>query len=94
MSKPANKLEEQARIEELKELKKKKKELKEQQERERKLKEERAIIDREVVVIYQSGLAEAYKCKMLFMVDFLQEAYREEVKFNIFEYAAQKVLKF
>jgi hypothetical protein len=26
--------------------------------------------------------------------DFLQEAYREEVKFNIYEYAAQKVLKF
>lgn len=25
---------------------------------------------------------------------FLQEAYREEVKFNVFEYAAQKVLKF
>lgn len=26
--------------------------------------------------------------------DFLQEAYREEVKFNIYEYAAQKILKF
>ena len=27
-------------------------------------------------------------------VDFIQEAYREGVNFNIFEYAAQKVLKF
>jgi hypothetical protein len=26
--------------------------------------------------------------------DFLQEAFREDVKFNIYEYAAQKVLKF
>ena len=27
-------------------------------------------------------------------VDFIQEAFREGVNFNIFEYAAQKVLKF
>lgn len=28
------------------------------------------------------------------ILDFLSEAYKEEVKFNIFEYAAQKILKF
>lgn len=27
-------------------------------------------------------------------LDFIQEAYREGVNFNIFEFAAQKVLKF
>ena len=31
---------------------------------------------------------------LMLYLDFLQEAYREEVKFNIYEYAAQKILKF
>lgn len=37
--------------------------------------------------IYASGLADAYKF-------FLQELYKEGVRFNVYEYAAQKVLKF
>lgn len=50
------------KIEEMREAKRRKKELKEQQEREKKRKEEQAIIDKEVELIYKSGLADAYKC--------------------------------
>lgn len=50
------------RIEEMREAKRRKKELKEQQERERKRREEQALIDKEVEIIYKSGLADAYKC--------------------------------
>lgn len=54
-----------------------------------------AQVDGLVSPIYTSGLADAYKCIYFYnKLDFLQQLYREGVRFNIFEFAAQKVLKY
>ena len=51
------------------------------------LKEKKAEIDKMVDPIYTSGLSDGYKY-------FLQELYKEGVRFNVYEFAAQKILKF
>jgi GH24 family phage-related lysozyme (muramidase) len=67
-----------------KEDKARKKELREKLERERKQKELEAEADAMVDPIYASGLADAYKCTFANRVDFLQELYKEGVRFNIY----------